>query len=805
MHQATSTLKLNAADLEFTRVSVSGVKATAAVAYDKTQETATLRFRAPIPAGHHELRIRYQGKIYTSPAGLFSLEYDTAAGKKRALFTQFENSDARRFMPCWDEPDRKATFTLTATVPEADLAVSNMPVTASKSLQHGLQQVTFAPTPRMSSYLLFFATGDLQRITRNVEGVEVGVVFRRGDRTKAQFALDAASRLLPYYNDYFGVRYPLPKLDLVAAPGTSSYFSAMENWGAMFYFDSVLLIDDRLATETDRLNVFVTIAHEMAHQWFGDLVTMQWWDDLWLNEGFASWMENKATDHFHPEWNLWLVALTERDDAMHRDARGGTHPVIQPIEDVLQADQAFDTITYSKGMAVIRMLENYVGEQAFRDGVRRYIKSHAYGNAVTDDLWAALTQASALPVAKVAREFTLQAGVPLIKVTRNARGTVLTQDRFYVDASEKADTVWDVPVVERPLDGGPVWQGLVRRDQPQTLDLAAGALPVVNVGQAGYFRARYSPELFSGLSSRFADIPAADQLGIFQDTTALALAGYQPPPDILMLAEHIQPDMNPVVARAIVAELGQLDQFYRDLPGRSAYAAYATGLLRPLQVQLGWSESPREAAGRPRLRDQLLQTLGQLDDPQVIAKARSMFAQYLTNPKSLTGDLRIAVLSVVAMQADAATWEQLHQLALHAPDATEAERYFDLLGAAHDRALAQRALDLTLTKEASVTVRQEMIASVADYNPEMAFDFAAAHLKEVYAAVEPDNRIPYMEELLASANTEAAAEKLRAFATAHFPPNAQQSVQARLAGIAYNAKVRQDDLPALDRWLQTAH
>ena len=310
------------------------------------------------------------------------------------MFTQFENSDARRFVPSWDEPGRKATFELTATVPADQMAVSNMPIRSTDVLPGGRKRVHFATTPKMSSYLLFFGSGDFERIHRNVDGVDVGVVVKRGDTAQAAFALDAASDILPYYNDYFGTPYPLPKLDLIAAPGSSQFFGAMENWGAIFYFERDLLIDPRISTERDKQGVYLVIAHEMAHQWFGDLVTMAWWDDLWLNEGFASWMENKVTDHFHPEWKIWLQALRDKQSAMQEDARDGTHPIVTPINDVLQASSAFDSITYSKGAAVIRMLESYLGEDAFRDGVRRYIHDHAYGNTTTDDLWAAMDRGS---------------------------------------------------------------------------------------------------------------------------------------------------------------------------------------------------------------------------------------------------------------------------------------------------------------------------------------------------------------------------------------------------------------------------
>ncbi|HEX4859618.1 MAG TPA: M1 family metallopeptidase, partial [Rhizomicrobium sp.] len=400
--QPAKTITLNAADLVFGKVSLSGEAAAPKVSYDAKEQTATLTFAQAFAAGHHVLAIDYRGKINEQAAGIFALDYDTAKGKKRAIFTQFENSDARRFIPSWDEPNKKATFTLTATVPADQMAIANTPISATESLPGGLKRVSFAPSPKMSSYLLFFGLGDFERVSRKVDGVDIGVIVKRGDTAKADYALDAAAHILPYYEDYFGVKYPLPKLDLIGGPGSSQFFGAMENWGAIFYFERDLEIDPKLSTEADRRGVYVTIAHEMAHQWFGDLVTMDWWDDLWLNEGFASWMEVKATDHFHPEWHVWLDSQDAKEAAMRVDARAGTHPIVQPILDVFQANQAFDTITYEKGQAVIRMLENYTGEDAFRAGVRNYIKAHAYGNTVTDDLWRELDKTSPRPVTKVA-------------------------------------------------------------------------------------------------------------------------------------------------------------------------------------------------------------------------------------------------------------------------------------------------------------------------------------------------------------------------------------------------------------------
>jgi len=802
VRQRTSDIELNSANLAFSSVQLSAAPASPTVRFDTSRQTATLHFAAPVGAGRHTLSIRYSGQINADPSGLFFLDYDTGAGSKRALFTEFENSDARRFLPCWDEPNRKATFTLTITAPEADMAVSNMPAAQVTRLAGGLARTRFETSPRMSTYLLFLAEGDFQRITRRVDGVELGVVFRHGDVAAAREALDRAAQLLPYYEDYFGVRYPLPKLDLVAAPGESQTFEAMENWGAILGFERDMLVDPANTSQSDSINAYITIAHEMAHQWFGDLVTMDWWNDLWLNEGFAEWMQYKAMDHFHPQWQPWLIALVEREDAMDQDSRAGTHPVITPVADILQANDDFDAITYTKGMAVIQMLESLIGEQPFRDGIRRYIRAHAYGNAVSEDLWRELDRAAAVPVSSIAHQFTLQAGVPLIRVTTDP-GLHLEQGRFATDASD-GPTVWQVPVVVRSPTGAQ-WHGLVSASAPVEVAGFPANGAVVNSGRQGYFRTLYAPALIAALSTRFGSLRPVDQLGLLQDAEALGMAGYEPLPDALQLVQEVGPDTQPQVQRAAVGMLFNIAQLYRGRREEPVFRAFVLPLLARLYAPVGLKSRPGEAPDVALVRGSLVNILSYLDDDELIREARQLYAAYLRDPASLPADPRSLVLRVVAEHADATEWEQLHVLATAARGAAEKASCYELLSVALDPTLAQQALDLTLTAEIETTIRPMVLNDVAELHPDMAFDFAVDHRDQVNNWLEPNARDDFQTKLLSGSLDPAAPDKLRAYVAAHLPASARRPAEAVASQIIYSIEVRNERLPQLDSWLNAAH
>ena len=811
VHAATRRIVLNDADIVIDKAGLAGdapanaPKIAPAIAYDDKTETASFTFAHPLAPGRYALSLDYHGKIYQQASGLFALDYQTAAGPKRALFTQFENSDARRFVPCWDEPGRKASFSLTVTAPADQMALSNMPVAETTQLPGGLARTRFATTPKMSSYLLFLGLGDFERVHRDVGGVDVGVVVKRGDTARAGYALDAAAHILPYYNSYFGKPYPLPKLDLIAGPGDSQFFSAMENWGAIFFFESDLLVDPRVTTEADRQEVYVTVAHEMAHQWFGDLVTMAWWDDLWLNEGFASWMENKATDQFHPEWKLWLQELGEKEGAMQVDARAGTHPIIEPIDDVLQANEAFDTITYSKGAAVIRMFESYVGPDAFRAGVRRYIAAHAYGNTVTEDLWREIDPVSpGKPLSAVAHDFTLQPGVPMIReitdVCHNGQSELmLAEDQFAVDPPTGKPARWHVPVTVKVLGGG---TAQVVISDPGAQVIVQGCGPVLlNAGQAGYFRSDYMPEALKALTDRFGELAADDQLGLINDQRALAYVGVRPMGGFLALGPKLDEKADPIVWSQYAKYLADLDRIYDDQPGQGRFRAYVRRVLTPEFARVSWDEKPAEDANVAILRASLLDTLGQIGDPDVLTEARRRFDAYLKDPASLNAGARRTVLNIVAQHATPDGWEQLHALAKAAPTEVERSQLYSLLGRAEDPALAQKGLDLAVSGEPAPTVAPNIVDSVALRYPTMALDFVAANWPKLSEMLEPDSRSQYAADLARHGADPALIAKLDAFAAKNIPASAQGEVRREDATIAYRARIRGQRLPDADRWL----
>jgi puromycin-sensitive aminopeptidase len=794
----THELVLNAADLRIASAALARngqARLAATISEDPAAQTLTLTFPRTIAPGVYRLSIRYSGKINTQANGLFALDYRNKEGKDaRSLFTQFEASDARRFMPSWDEPDYKATFDLVARVPTDQMAVSNMPPAGTRPLGGGLKEVRFQTTPTMSSYLLFFASGDFDRITKRSGGRETGIVMSRGNGGKAQLALDSETEILPYYNEYFGIPYPLPKLDNVAGPGQSQFFGAMENWGAIFTFERILLNDPAITSEDEREAIFGVEAHEMAHQWFGDLVTMAWWDDIWLNEGFASWMANKATQHFHPDWGADVDHVAARETAMELDSFQSTHPIVQTIRTVEQTNQAFDSITYSKGESVISMLEGFATPDVWRAGIRSYIAGHAYQNTRTDDLWRAVEGAGATGLTQIAHDFTLQPGIPLMKIgpAQCVNGnTVVTvsQSQFSADQPQQilASTQrWHVPVRATAGDGPPTQ---VITQGPVTEIHAPGCGPLlINAGQTGYFRTLYRPEQAAALATAFPTLSPVDQYGIMQDSLALSRADYQPMAIGLDLLGTVPATDNAKVVQQGVRDWSDLyDTLDGNPAAQASVAARVIRLYEPRLQRLGFTPRPDEMPTDTLLRPTLISILGKFKDPVVGGEARRLFSAWLRDSNAIPGSLKQTWLELIARNADPATWETIHHKAQEARGAVERTDLYQLLGRTTDDALAQRALDLSLTKEPGATVSSGIITSVAMLHPRMSTNFVLAHLPLINQLVDSSGRSRFIQRLAGGSSDPALIPILERYASANLAPTDRKPVEQAIGRIRFRA------------------
>jgi aminopeptidase N len=783
---------LNAVDLKIAEASLDGARAR--VALDPKSQTASFTPARPLAPGRHLLAIRYAGKINEGPSGFFHVDYDGG----RMLATQFEPSDARRFLPVFDEPSKKAVFNLSAVVSERQMALSNMPQAGSTPLPGSLKRVRFAPTPKMSSYLLFLGVGDLERITARVGDTTVGVVMRRGDTANGRYALEAATGILAFYNDYFGLKYPLPKLDLIAAPGEVG--GAMENWGAILYSQNFLVVDPRLSTVEDRQTVFNVVAHEMAHQWFGDLVTAAWWDDLWLNEGFANFMAVKAADQLHPDWRPWLSAQTEKDQAIRLDARGSTHPIVRPIASVAEAEQAFDAITYEKAEWVIRMLEAYAGPDRWQAGVRAYVAAHAYGAATSDDLWTAIDKAAGKPVSIVAHDFTLQGGVPLISVEAGP-GVVLRQGRFGLDDASRAPRTWRTPVNVLALVGhGEMTDPLVGGPLPHPLDNLRGPV-IVNAGQTGYFRTLYAPGAFAALAERFGDLDPADQLGLMDDSVALGLSGDAPIGDYLQLVAALPASAEPLVWRDVVDDLVGLDTHFDPGPTQTAYRAWAARRLDPALKRVGFDPQAGEADNEVVLRDALLAGLAGLGDHRVFEEARRRFEASGEDLARVSADTRAWMLVSLTHGADAPLFDTLLARARATRDPLEKEKLYEALASVRDDVLAARVLGLALSDEIPSGLGPRLIQTVAAEHPDLAWRFSLEHMATIARGFDSLTRTTFSPHIAEASSDPRRADELVAYAATAIPADAQGEVKVAVARILYAAELKQKRAPEISAWI----
>jgi len=792
--EPTATVTLNAVNLTFDSADLDGTMK-AAPSYDKALGRATLKLPGQAAVGRHVVNITYHGDIGRSTLGFFAMDYSAADGPRRTLATNFEPADARDLLPCWDEPGLKATFSVSVDAPQDRMAISNMPITQITPLSGGMQRVRFATTPRMSTYLLFLAVGDFERVHQSIDGVEVGVVVKHGDTAKAGYALQQAMKLLTYYDDYFGIKYPLPKLDLIAAPGQIQGGS-MENWGAIFYSQNHLLFDEKTSTELDRQLVFLVVAHEMAHQWFGDLVTMAWWNDLWLNEGFARWMQTYAADDLHPEWQTGLQAATDTFEAgKQEDALPSTHPVLQEVDTADQAQEQFDSITYDKGAAIITMINAYVGRDKFRDGVRRYMQAHAYGNTIDTDLWSEVQQAVGLPILDIEHDFTRQEGLPLVRASAAGAGVALVTARFADDPATLSGTRtprWRLPLAVGPV-AGPFPYLLL--DGTATVPKAPPLL--VNAGQLGYARVLYAAPGFDSLAAHTAGFAPMDQLGLINDAWALGVAGYASAARVLSLASGLTAQANPVVWERVLDLFFSIDEHYGAGPQRAAFRHYALKMLVPLDRRVGIPLAG-EASNIEILRAQLHRLQARFGDATVIDAARTRYAA-----GGGTAAERRTDLEILAQSADAASFDALLARAERTSDPLEKLHIYRALARVSDPTLARRMIDVALSDKVPAGTSPGLLSRISQDHPDLTWDTLAPHLGDAKFPLSKIERWDLAAEVAANSAQPQRIADLQAYEAHNVPPEARKPFLGAEARIRRNRRIMVTVLPELDRWIES--
>jgi aminopeptidase N len=806
-HKATDRIQFNSLNEKLSGVTLDGKPAKNVVSDDKAELT-TVTLNKPARTGSHTLRFSYTAVIETKPQGLFAQPFVKPGGAKDVLLsTQFEATDARRMFPCWDEPAFRATFTLTVTIPSEWKVVSNMPI--AHSARHGATTTTtFQRSPKMPSYLVEFSAGDLARITDQVGKTELGVWTVRGQEQYGSTALANAKLILADYNQYFGVPFPLPKLDSIAVPG--GFTGAMENWGAITYNDQHLLITPASTLE-DKQRVFSIQAHEMAHQWNGDLVTMGWWDDIWLNESFASWRAAKETDLRHPGWKWWEAQDASKEDAMAADAQPNSHAIQQHVTDELEAANSFDPrITYHKGQAVLRMIEAYLGPDIFRDGIRAYLKAHAYSNATSADLWNGLSKASGRDVGAIASGWTEQAGFPVVLDTANRdadgnRTISLAQKRFLLQGTDSANPHWNIPLQIRSGASGAPRSLLLTKDG---LTGRAGRWdePLsVNAAAIGYYRVLYDQPTLQINTKAFGTLSDGDRIALLDDQWALVQSGAQKLPTYLALASSMGSDLDERAWSQITGALGTIEYDERGAAGHDAFTAYARNLLKPVADRLGWDAKPEETPGIQKLRRSVLGDLGEWGDAEVLTEARKRLAAFLKDRSAIQPDDQAMILGIVARNADHATFQQLHEVAKSAQDETELRRFYETLMRVRDPRLADQAVQITLSDEIpaqAATLRLWMIAAVSDWHPLLGWNTFTGHsdmLMKPFSPFAPQMMARYVPLGFWNA---VPLDQIEAWIKAHVPAEMAPEIARGMEAARFQVALKKALVPATDSYLQ---
>lgn len=760
----------------------------------KSYDEVRLHSKDMLYPGEYHIVLEFNGRITDPMNGIYPCYYTHNGKKQFLLATQFESHYARTVFPCIDEPEAKATFELSLSTPKDGQVLANTPVRSV--LEEGETKITvFEPTPVMSTYLLAFAYGDVQyKEAKTKSGIVVRTYATPDQVQYTGFALETAVKCLEFYEDYFDVKYPLTKCDMIALPDFAS--GAMENWGLITYREQTLLVDPKNTSLQVKQYVAMVVAHELAHQWFGNLVTMRWWTDLWLNEGFASWIEYLAVDKLFPDWQMWTqFAVDEQQSALKLDALDNTHPIEVQINHPDEIHSIFDAISYSKGASVIHMLQGYLGSEVFRDGLRHYLKKFAYKNTATMDLWQALEDISKKPVKEFMASWTTKAGFPIVAVQEDSDKITIHQERFYaIRPSGPLKTIWPIPIL-----GG--------NEAPERLETESASFTTakkqkINQGQSGFYRTFYDSKLISSLAENLDEMSAIDRLGLLADTFESAKAGYTPTTSVLDLLSAYKEETNAAVWDIIAINIGELKRIMDDDKFREIIKPYIIRLTSNELKRLGWEESPAESYFDKLLRPTILGLNSGADNQAVTNKCSELFDKAKSS-EDLPADLRGLIYSTVARNGSEKVFEKLLNLYSNTSNSEEKVTLAAALTNFKQTNIHKKALDLINTDKVR---RQDALYWLAySFNNHYSKDTAWQWMKDNWDWLEEelgDDLSFYRTPIYAgrSFSSEEFLKEYTEFFSAHNSPALARSIKQGQELLSWQIAYKKRELASLIRY-----
>jgi len=798
--QSTDEIICNAADLEITKVELHTPTAVSQPQFrlDQRAERLHISTGEPLPVGSASLSIEFKGVLNDKLRGFYRSTYVDDHGLERVIATtQFQSTDARRAFPCWDEPAYKATFESTLVIDPDLLAVSNTAI-VSDTVHDGLRHVRFAPTMVMSTYLVAYVVGPLEATEPiDVGGVPVRVIHRPGQGHLTSFALDVAKHALEFYEEYYAVGYPSDKLDLLAVPDFA--FGAMENLGCVTFREVLLLVDPDTASQPELQRVADVINHEIAHMWFGDLVTMKWWEGIWLNEAFATFMEIACSDHYRPDWKVWTTFGRARAAAFGTDALANTRPIEYPVVSPEDAEAMFDVLTYEKGASVVRMLEQYLGTDAFREGVRHYLHTHAYSNTDTGDLWAALEEVTDEPVGAIMKSWIFQGGHPLVRVEGNTHGVRLVQNHFTLDPKAADDRSWAIPLrIRMEQEGGVAIKSVLLDQESVQLTGPSQRILTANAGSAGFYRVQLPAAVIERVCSTGGKgLSAAERHSFVDDAWALTLAGRFEAASYLTIAESFATDSDLTVWQSLSVGFAGLTRFV-DGDRESALRTRITAVVRPMALAIGNEPSNRDDDRTRELRATLIRLMGIVgDNPDTIAACRQLVDH--DDPT-----IAAAALSVMSHHGDADDYQRVRSAWRNADNPQSEQRNLRSLADFPDVQLVANTLSDTLngqvrSQDGPYLIRRALTNRHAGTT---AWTFIESNW-EIINQRFPSNSISRMLEGIVALDDPDVAHRVSGFLSGHPVPQGEIQIAQHLESQRINVAARQREMERFSAWIDS--